>query len=161
MGLDQYLSADLYISRKDYFQKVGEYDFADNPAFQAVLEAANATSYVDEEHAGLKVQIPIGYWRKANAIHKWFVDTLADGVDECQEIYVPREQLIGLLDRCRMVQADHSKAEYLLPSTDGFFFGGTDYDDYYHWWNDKTVEILERVLATVPEDCSIVYQASW
>ena len=35
----------------------------------------------------------IAYWRKANAIHGWFVRNCADGVDECQPIAVSREAL--------------------------------------------------------------------
>lgn len=38
----------------------------------------------------------IGYWRKANAIHGWFVRNCAEGVDECQPIAVSREQLEAL-----------------------------------------------------------------
>jgi len=38
----------------------------------------------------------IGYWRKANAIHGWFVRNCADGVDECQPIAVSRDDLTAL-----------------------------------------------------------------
>ena len=33
----------------------------------------------------------IAYWRKANAIHGWFVAECADGVDESQQIPVFRQ----------------------------------------------------------------------
>ena len=33
---------------------------------------------------------------------------------------------------CNQVLKDHSKAEELLPTMSGFFFGSTDYDDYYY-----------------------------
>ena len=36
----------------------------------------------------------VGYWRKANQIHKWFVDNVQDGVDDCGEYKVTKEQLI-------------------------------------------------------------------
>jgi hypothetical protein len=39
----------------------------------------------------------LGYWRKANAIHNWFVTKLANGVDECQQIEVSRDDLYALL----------------------------------------------------------------
>jgi hypothetical protein len=42
----------------------------------------------------------VGYWRKANAIHGWFVRELAGGVDECQPIHVSRENLITLRQLC-------------------------------------------------------------
>jgi len=42
----------------------------------------------------------VGYWRKANAIHGWFVRELAGGVDECQPIHVSRENLVVLRQLC-------------------------------------------------------------
>ncbi len=36
-----------------------------------------------------------------------------------------------LLEVCKQVAADPSKAEELLPTQSGFFFGGTEYDEYY------------------------------
>jgi len=44
----------------------------------------------------------VGYWRKANAIHGWFVDNVQDGVDNCGEHYVSEEQikeLLGLVNK--------------------------------------------------------------
>ena len=48
----------------------------------------------------------IGYWRKANAIHGWFVRNLADGVDECQQIEVSLTDLLRLQEECRKVLAN-------------------------------------------------------
>jgi hypothetical protein len=60
----------------------------------------------------VKLQLPVtylimeaAYWRKANAIHKWFVDHCQDGRDECQESYVERDKLKELLELCRRVLA--------------------------------------------------------
>ena len=39
-----------------------------------------------------------GYWRKANAIHAWFVEHVQDGVDDCGYYLVIDEQLQELLD---------------------------------------------------------------
>ena len=51
----------------------------------------------DEE--GLEsIEIEIAYWRKFNALHHWFVENCAEGVDECQEIYVPFEKMKELWD---------------------------------------------------------------
>ena len=52
----------------------------------------------------------IGYWRKANAIHGWFVRECADGVDECQEITVTREQLAQLRTDCNNELANRDNA---------------------------------------------------
>ena len=41
------------------------------------------------------------YWRKANAIHKWFVDNVQGGEDDCREYPVSNDQLIELRDTCK------------------------------------------------------------
>lgn len=113
----------------------------------------------------------IGYWRKANHIHNWFVDNCADGVDECQKIYVSREQLEKLRRLCIEVLANRDnpkKASELLPCAEGFFFGSSDYDEYYYDNVEDTVRILDAAIEIIDskpeEDWSewhIIYQASW
>ncbi|RLB83158.1 MAG: hypothetical protein DRH15_05655, partial [Deltaproteobacteria bacterium] len=51
----------------------------------------------------IKVVIEVGYWRKANAIHRWFVENVQDGNDDCERYYVPREKLKELKDLCQEV----------------------------------------------------------
>jgi hypothetical protein len=102
----------------------------------------------------------VGYWRKANQIHEWFVQNVQDGKDDCQESYVSREQLEELLGVCRIVKIDKEKAEQLLPTQSGFFFGGTEYDEYYYQDIDNTIEILEEALSDETAD-DFAYRASW
>ena len=40
----------------------------------------------------------VAYWRKANAIHKWFVDNVQKGKDDCKEYRVTRRNLLDLCD---------------------------------------------------------------
>lgn len=40
----------------------------------------------------------LAYWRKANAIHKWFVDNVQKGKDNCKEYRVTRRNLLDLCD---------------------------------------------------------------
>lgn len=40
----------------------------------------------------------IGYWRKANAIHNWFVQNVQEGEDDCKDYYVSQEDLKKLAD---------------------------------------------------------------
>lgn len=104
----------------------------------------------------------VGYWRKFNALHAYIVDRFADGEDNCQTIYLQATDLEEILDICKQIQADHSKAPELLPTRDGFFFGTTDYGEWYFWQIDKTVELLTKLL--VPEITDIYdfeYDASW
>ena len=107
-----------------------------------------------------EVSIDAGYWRKANAIHDWFVRECQGGVDECQPSYVAREQLVELKELCEQVLADKTKAAELLPTTSGFFFGSTDYDEYYFQDLESTIEIIDRTL-TLPSEWDIEYRSSW
>lgn len=46
----------------------------------------------------------VGYWRKANQIHNWFVENIQDGVDDCDyHREVREEDLEDLLDVCKTV----------------------------------------------------------
>ena len=118
----------------------------------------------------------LGSWRKANHIHKWFVDNIQDGVDDCGIYEVSKEQLEKLLDTCKEVlinsnlidQGDHkyieepSIARKLLPITSGFFFESTEYDDWYLEDVKSTIEIIKKTLKTTDFEKEIVmYSSSW
>lgn len=102
------------------------------------------------------------YWRKANQIHNWFVTNVQDGEDD-QGIYeVTKEQLETLLDILKRVQADHSLSEELLPTQEGFFFGGTAYDDSYFEDVDTTIVSLEKIIAETDfEEQKTCYSCWW
>jgi len=83
-----------------------------------------------------------------------------DGVDDCRNAYVTRENLQELLDVCRIVSIDKDKAEDLLPTASGFFFGNTNYDEYYFEDINSTIEILEEALSDENAD-EFEYHSSW
>jgi hypothetical protein len=104
------------------------------------------------------------YWRKVNAIHNWFIrNCVHDGVtDDCSPIYVSYDQLKELVDTCHKVLVDPTKAEELLPTGEGFFFGGTAYDEYYFDELKRTVKELEEHFKKPNSDMvEYEYQASW
>lgn len=101
----------------------------------------------------------VGYWRKANAIHRWFVDNVQSGVDDCREYDVSIDKMKELLDLVEEVLADHSKNEELLPTQSGFFFGDTDYCDSYYEDLEWTRNILTEALKDESGDYQ--YQSSW
>ena len=37
----------------------------------------------DYNIGNIRTFVEIGYWRKSNQIHKWFVDNIQEGVDNC------------------------------------------------------------------------------
>jgi hypothetical protein len=102
------------------------------------------------------------YWRKANMIHKWFVDHCQDGEDDCKPYYVSSKQLCELLNACLIVKSNPELAREILPTQEGFFFGGTDYDEDYFSDIEDTIKKLS-MLNLMGEDYSFdyYYQSSW
>lgn len=101
------------------------------------------------------------YWRKANAIHKWFVDTVQGGFDVCEPHAVTVGELLELKNVCALVLENHDLADELLPTESGFFFGSTEYDDWYFENLARTVNQLDDLLAEASEDEVFVYRSSW
>lgn len=56
---------------------------------------------------------------------------------------------------------DPSKIEELLPTIDGFFFGDTDYDEYYLEDIEDTKEILEKILKETNFEKEELYYYAW
>lgn len=132
----------------------------------------------DTEHkyGWYSIMKQVGYWRKANEIHNWFVKNVQDGEDDCDyHNECTREILEDLLHTCKIVLdscattyrdgqvvIDSSVAEELLPRCRGFFFGGDGYDEYYVSDVVDTIKILEEVLATTDFETQMVfYVSSW
>ena len=153
MGLDMYLYAEKFLSGHDWNPEEEKEKVRKLAADAGVTLAKNAPF--------VEIRFTIGSWRKANAIHRWFVDTCGDGADDCRPVYVSRENLENLLDLCNQVKEDNERAPELLPTQEGFFFGSTDYNQWYFRDIDKTIEILEYAQTLRDLPFSFYYQASW
>jgi len=156
MGLDMYLTAKKYLwsdKDKEISQKMGEIvGISSDPQ----KRFAGSSLMVKE------ISVDAMYWRKANAIHGWFVDNCQGGVDECQESYVPREKLVELRDLCKAVLDNpDSTGDTDLEPREGFFFGSTDKDDWYLQDLKNTVEGITSALSLPEDQYEFYYQASW
>ena len=152
MGLDMHLTGDFYV--QDW-----EHNFADG-VIPPDTRAKKCQRVVGSKYPVHSVSVDLAYWRKANAIHNWFVQNVQGGKDECQTSYVSREDLQRLVDVCDAVLLDNSKASKLLPCVGGFFFGDTTYDDWYFQNVEYTANTLKEILAA-NEKFTIYYRASW
>jgi hypothetical protein len=164
MGLDQYLSVRKYISRIDWSKSTQDHQ-TETLEFRNVVTNAGLQDIVDGDgYVGAYVEVPVYYWRKANFVHQYIVDNYANGEDNCQAIELTIGALRELVDLCHEVLKDKSKASELLPTQSGFFFGSTEYDDWYYEQVEDTFRglsgLLEKVEAS-SEELYPVYQASW
>lgn len=187
MGLDMYLNKNIYVGANYEHNKIAG-SIKLTKEGKPIPVNLKRVIYIEEQ---------VGYWRKANQIHKWFVDNVQEGVDNCGEYDVSKEKLMELLESCEKVKAasilkdgtvkngeqliggvfvpnvEEGKeivnaeiAEQILPTQSGFFFGGTDYDEFYMHDIDDTIEIIKAVLSEIPEDAKympfeIQYSSSW
>jgi len=150
MGLDMYLNKRTYVQQWEHNKPEEQYSVEVTKGGKPAKINPKKVKYIIEE---------AGYWRKQNQIHRWFVENIQNGTDDCGEYYVSKADLETLLELCEKVKADHSLAEELLPSASGFFFGGTDYDEWYYSGIDNTIEILKEALED--ENGEYLYSSSW
>lgn len=152
MGLDSYLYKKNYVRQGEWVK----------PEFRTEVEVKTGGE-IDKNIKPERIRYiveEVAYWRKANQIHNWFVQNVQNGVDECQNSYVSREKLEELLDVCTKVIADNTLAETLLPTGSGFFFGSTEYDEWYYKDVSNTIEYLTEILKEEDAD-EFEYYASW
>lgn len=148
----------------------------------------------DSEHnyGHSSIMEQVGYWRKENMIHQWFVDHVQNGVDDCcYHNECTKEILEELLDTCEKVKqiavlkpgkvvngqtlinekwencyedgeviVNADEVATLLPTQGGFFFGATEYDNWYMRGIEYTIDILTRVLETTDFEKEMVYYVS-
>lgn len=157
MGLDMYLEARRYVSGYSHSSE------EERDLFKTITEAVGMGDRHDDRFA--TVSVNVAYWRKANAIHNWFVREVQGGEDDCKTYHVSREKLRELGELCQRV-AEKGDPEYAaanLPTGSGFFFGSTDYDEYYFEDAAWTAKRLAE-LSDLPEGMDgfdFYYNSSW
>ena len=153
MGLDMYLEAEQYFS-----------DMFEPGTYKIILAASGLTDLASKQAPGLTVSVPVAYWRKANAVHNWFVQNVQNGVDDCGRYYVSPEKLGTLYDTVSDAldfynDGNAAKAAELLPPTAGFFFGSTELDEDYKYDLQLTLDQLAPLLDLSKYD--FYYHSSW
>lgn len=183
----------MYLNKKHYVQN-WDHNPPEKKFSFLIKKGGKPVDYIDTNKITY-IEEQLAYWRKANQIHKWFIDNCAGGDGDRSTMYVSSEQLKELLDTCKKVLGaselidgkinngqqyqngawvdikvdgkyikDATMAAVLLPTESGFFFGGTDYDEYYIEDIKETIKVLEEELKKqesknyYPE---YEYHASW
>lgn len=161
MGLDMYLTKKTYVGNE--YRKPEQMITVTMPENQDGVTFSIKQPIKNERISEISERV--GYWRKANQIHKWFVDNVQDGNDDCGEYEVSEEKLTQLLSDCKAVKDNKDLAETKLPTQSGFFFGGTEYDEYYMSEIDDTIKIIEDLLAEKGDEKylsgEVYYRSSW
>jgi len=152
MGLDMYFYKKTYVSNDEWIK----------PEFRTKVTIERNGQEVDSTNIRYIVE-EAGYWRKANAIHRWFVENIQDGQDDCDEYVVSIEKLKQLKKDCELALSSKVVAENVMPTQSGFFFGSTDYDEYYEEDLRNTIAIVDKALADYDKEFAVSfhYSSSW
>lgn len=172
-----------------------ESELPDNDAidfFRSYYVARFGAWDTEKKYPYYHIMEEVGYWRKANEIHAWFVNHMQDGEDDCcyhdevtkEDLEELRDTCIEVLEKSVMmlgqvkngatlidgewvdnlepgkVIINPAVAEELLPTQSGFFFGGTDYDEWYVRDLQYTVKMINEVLATTDFETQMLYYCS-
>jgi hypothetical protein len=166
MGLDMTAFRRLHVKQWDFQKPEERYSVT-------VTKDGTPVAGVESKHISV-VEEEVMYWRKANHIHKWFVENVQSGKDDCGTYRVSVDNLRDLHNICRRV-LDASKdgiggitvkprvARKLLPRYEGIGFGSNEYDIDYTHDTVRTLTWATRMLNAykngVPGD--IYYHSSW
>ena len=98
----------------------------------------------------------VAYFRKVNFLIPFF------GYEEnCSNIEIDKYQVEDLIEACKEVLANHDKASFLLPTQAGFFFGSTDYDDWYFDDVESVKTTFESILEDFDQEEDILIMHCW
>jgi hypothetical protein len=136
MGLDMYLTQKVYV---DFFR--GGSDLQGDLEIESSINEDILKIPMNQIKA---IDLDFLYWRKANAIHRWFVMNVQDGVDDCREYYVKQSKIEELYKD--IAKTILSQDAGILPTMDGFFFGSNDADDYYWSELNRTAARLKPLI---------------
>ena len=148
MGLDMYFRGTKTFGI--YPQNQYKPPFEKTFEFQSLLNnhgMENAPIDYDTSWSCYSVQFPLMYWRKSNQIHQWFVQNVQGGKDNCAEYSVSLDQLKLLSKTIEPALVSTAAASELLPTTEGFFFGSQEYDEYYFEDLKNTKEQIDKIIA--------------
>jgi hypothetical protein len=159
------------MSREDYEDKAGIKHEASSKLFMDRYEPY-AYKYVKHEWQGeiTSLQKRVAYWRKANQIFAWIeencghvengkIGSLRITKDHCEALLKDCEKAMTHKDKA--LSGDTMDLEMLMPTRDGFFFGDTEYDEYYFSDIEYTIQIMKEIIAETDwENETIFYEVS-
>ena len=109
----------------------------------------------------LKAEQEVAYYRKVNFLIPFFEEMSERKVENCVYLPVYKSWIEELQERCKTLldlidkledkddkipEEAVAKAHELLPTQEGFFFGSTDYDEYYFMQVHNVYESCSGIL---------------
>ncbi|KQX98171.1 hypothetical protein ASD22_11045 [Rhodanobacter sp. Root480] len=146
----------MYLEAKRY---VAPYDSQTEPMRRAI---GAAIGYVPpkekpgEDTSLLEVSgvtVRVGYWRKFDALHRWFVNNTQEGHDDCRPSFVSVDTLIELEEQLEQVSDD--------PASASEYFTADENETLDEGEVDYTLKVLHHAKRLQAQGWDITYRASW
>ena len=101
MGLDMYLDKRTSVRNWSHQTKDERYSVSVKRGGKRLdkIQTKRITHVIEE----------IGYWRKFNALHRWFVENVQEGKDDCKQYWVSQRALTHLLEVLKKVAASRNR----------------------------------------------------
>jgi hypothetical protein len=99
------------------------------------------------------------YFRKVNFIYEFFRNDMKN-----ERCIVDKTRIKQLIDVCENVlkhKGDKDYAKEHLPTTSGFLFGSTNYDEWY--WNDvkDCIKQMNKLYRGLTDEDFVIWEFSW
>lgn len=104
----------------------------------------------------------VGYMRKHNHLLPYF-----NYADDCSDKFVSKTEVEAFIDDAKTVLSHRGEedaqevADDLIPTESGFFFGSTEYDDYYYACLEEDIRIFEEILEDFDFNNDILIMHCW
>lgn len=160
------MGLDMYLKRKIYYGLNYKHNNIEGKKTKIVIND-EVVDHTDLE----EISFQVGYWRKFNALHNYFVENIQEGVDDCKEYWISEEKLKDIINLCQKdieyldtlklendiyINVDDEKLN-LIPKS-GFFFGSTEINTWHYEMLKNTINQLTEALSI---NGDFYYQSSW
>lgn len=150
MGLDMYLEATRYVAPSDTQTESVRRAIGAAIGFVPPKERPGQDASLLEISG---VTVRVGYWRKFDALHQWFVNNTQQGHDDCRAAFVSVDTLVELEEQLEQVSDDpQSASEHFTADIDETL----EESDV-----DYTLTILHHAKRLQEQGWDIHYRASW
>lgn len=147
MGLDMYLS----LRRSTYLKKGNR--TIDLDGFNYNFDDYDSNDFGISNRITIEEQV--AYWRKANAIHGWFVDNVQDGKDDCGDYYVGMETLKELHKVCDDILSKLEGVVFTIDEESKKFRieNNMNFEESFTFKKDEMTDIMKKGIFSYNFEC--------